>query len=69
MFVCVCVCGGGGNFGLFSDAVAIGDHIIKKVVGIPLAGLTPPHVCACPNTGSGFPTSYVVVFFMFNDLK
>jgi len=32
------------------------------MVGIPLTGLPPPHFCACPNTGPGFPTSYVVVF-------
>jgi hypothetical protein len=31
--------------------------------GIPLTGLTLPHVCACPKKGPGFQTSYVVVFF------
>jgi len=30
--------------------------------GIPLTGLTLPHVCACPRPGSGFQTSYVVIF-------
>jgi hypothetical protein len=30
---------------------------------IPLTGLTPPHFCACPQPGPGFPTSYVVVLF------
>ena len=36
---------------------------------IPLTGLTLPHLCACPKPGPGFPTSYVMVFFMFNELK
>jgi hypothetical protein len=30
--------------------------------GISLTGLTPPHFCACPKPGPGFPTSYVVFF-------
>ena len=32
-------------------------------VGIPLTGLTTPHVCACPKPRHGFPTVYVAVFF------
>ena len=28
-----------------------------------------PHCCVCPMPGLGFPTSYVVVFFMFNNLR
>ena len=36
---------------------------------IPLAGLTLPHACAFPKPGPGFPTSYVVVFFVFIELK
>ena len=35
----------------------------KRRVGIPLTGLTLPHLCACPNPGTGFPSSYVVVFW------
>ena len=31
--------------------------------GVPLTGLTPPHVCACLKSGPRIPTSYVVVFF------
>ena len=27
------------------------------------------HFCNCPKMGHGFPTSYVKVFFMFNDLR
>jgi len=38
----------------------------KGRVGIPLIGLTPPHFCACPMPGPGFPTSYVVVYFVFS---
>ena len=30
--------------------------------------LTPPHFCACPNPGPGFPTPYVMGVFVFNDL-
>ena len=30
--------------------------------GIPLTSLSPSHICACPKTGHGFLTSYVVVF-------
>ena len=33
--------------------------------GIPLTGLTPPHFCACPKPGPGFPTTYVVGLFFF----
>ena len=32
-------------------------------------GLTRPHICAWPSPGPGFPTSYVMVFFVFNDLR
>ena len=32
-------------------------------VGILWTGLTLPHFCACPNPGTGFPSSYVVVFW------
>jgi hypothetical protein len=33
-----------------------------KRFGIPLTGLTLPHFCACPKPGTGFPTSYAMVF-------
>jgi hypothetical protein len=32
-------------------------------------GLTLPHLCACPKSAPGFPTSYVVVLFCFNELR
>jgi hypothetical protein len=31
--------------------------------------LTLPHLCACLMPGPGFPTSYVMIFFMFNYLR
>ena len=40
-------------------------------IEIPLTGLTLPRFYAGPKPGPGFPTSYVVVFFvyMFNELR
>ena len=38
-------------------------------VVILLTGLTPPHFCACPKPGHGFPTSYVVVFVVFSNFR
>jgi hypothetical protein len=35
----------------------------------PLTGLTAHNLSACPYPRTGFPTSYVMVFFMFNDLR
>ena len=37
-------------------------------VRIPLTSLTLPHLCACPKPEPWFLKSYVVVFFMFNEL-
>ena len=34
-----------------------------------LTGLIPPHLCACPKPGFGFPMSYIMVFFKLNDLR
>ena len=34
-------------------------------VGIPLTGLTPQQLCACPNPVPGSPTIYVVVTLVF----
>jgi hypothetical protein len=31
-------------------------------LGIPLNRFNPPHFCACPKQGPGFPTSHVMVF-------
>ena len=48
--------------------IIIGDPVIKRGGegrgggGIPLTSLPLPHVCACHNPGTGFP-SYIVVFF------
>jgi hypothetical protein len=38
-------------------------------VGIPLTGLTPPHYLACPKSGPGLPTPYVVVCFVFSEFR
>ena len=36
---------------------------------IPLIGLTMIHFCACPKPEPGFPTSYFMVFFVFNEWR
>ena len=33
----------------------------EERIGVTFTGLTPPHICACPNSGPGFSTWYVVV--------
>ena len=38
-------------------------------VSVPLTSLTPPHLCTCSKLGPVFPTSYVVVFCVFSELK
>jgi len=34
-----------------------------------LTSLTPPHFCACPKPGLGFPMPYVVVFYVLYCLR
>ena len=41
----------------------------EEKVGAPLTGLTSSHLCACHKTRLGFLTSYVVVFFVFSELR
>jgi hypothetical protein len=41
-------------------------HYQKGYVIIPLSDLIPSQVCACPKPGPEFPTSYVLVFVMFD---
>ena len=36
---------------------------------ITFTGFIQPHCCACPKPEARFPMLYVVVFYMFNDLK
>jgi hypothetical protein len=48
--------------------IAFGDPAIKRGVGIPLIGLGPPHLSACPKPGSGSLTSYVVVLCAISEL-
>jgi hypothetical protein len=45
------------------------NFYFKLRAGIPFSSLTLPHLSTCPKAGSGFLTSYVMVFFMFNDLR
>jgi hypothetical protein len=35
---------------MFLSVFTVGDPINKRI-GIPLIGLNPPNVCACPRTG------------------
>jgi hypothetical protein len=42
---------------------AVGVFNYKEGVGNPLKGKSPPHCSACPNTGHGFPTLYVLINF------
>ena len=50
--------------------IAVGDLIVKRGrVGILLTGLALPHFCAYLKPGHAFPMSYVMVFFMFKDLR
>ena len=37
--------------------------------GVPLTGLNLPQHYACSKPGPGFLTSYVLVFYMLNDLR
>ena len=46
-----------------------GSSYQEERVGIPLTSLTLPHVCACPKQGLRFPLLYVVVFFVFIELR
>jgi hypothetical protein len=45
------------------------SRYVEGRAGIPLTGLTIPLFCACPKSGPGFPTSYVVVFFVFSEFN
>ena len=54
----------------WEEDIAVGDSIIKwGRVGIPLTNLALPHFCVCPKLRPRFPTSYVIVFFMFNGMR
>jgi hypothetical protein len=55
------------RFFIVYKCIAVGDPVIKKE-GL-VSALTPPYVCACPKPGLGFPTSYVVVFFVFSEFS
>ena len=51
------------------DFVIITVQIQNWGEGVPLTDLTPPPFCACPKSGPGFTTSYVMVFFVFSELR
>ena len=63
---------------LFRTAILVIDirHVFKQFLlrstrrtfRNTLTGLTLLKFCACPKPGQGFPTSYLVIFLMFNDL-
>ena len=44
-------------------------HQINILVEITLIGLTPLRLCACPKQEHGSQTSYVVIFFVFNEFR
>ena len=45
-------------------------HLSKRMVGVPLPGLPPPHLYACPNPRPGFSTSLnVEVILVFSELR
>lgn len=47
--------------GFFRRGESVQVFVYPEVrVGITLTGLTPPHLCACPTPGHGFPKLYVV---------
>ena len=58
-----------GFISVMSICVAIEDPVIKRRVGIPLTGLTPPYCCVCLKPEPGFVTLFLVVFFMFSELN
>jgi len=50
--------------------VTVRDPIIaSERVDIAVTGLTPPHLYACPKSELRIPMPYVVVFFVFIDLR
>jgi hypothetical protein len=38
-------------------------------VGIPQTGLTTPHLYACLNSGAGYPSAYIAVYVVVDDLR
>ena len=51
--------------------IAVGDSIIRrKRVGMVITSLTCLHLCTCLKpTSMGFPLKYIIIFFVFNDLR
>ena len=44
-------------------------HHARGESRVTLNDLTPPHFCSCSKLGHGFSTSYVVVCFVFSELR
>jgi len=44
-------------------------HQARGESRVTLNDLTPPHFCSCSKLGHGFSTSYVVVCFVFSELR
>lgn len=42
------------------QSIVLSVEIQLSIWGITLTGLTPPHLCVCPNPGFGFRTRYVM---------
>ena len=42
---------------------------LSRGVGIPFTDITPPLYGTCLKSGSGFPTLYVMVFFVFSEFS
>jgi hypothetical protein len=41
----------------------------EGMIGILFISLSSPHVCTCPEQELGFPTLFVVVLFVFSEIK
>jgi len=51
-----------------------GDLLIQAIIWAGLTVhvfpvLSDTYICACPKPGLGFPTSYVMVFFVFSEFS
>ena len=54
----------------YNDKKATFSQILTNIqIGIPLTGLTSPHVCVCSKAGSEFSTSYFVVFLIQIEMR
>ena len=54
---------------LFISLLSLDIQLSEGEGGIPLTDLNLPHFYACPKSGPGLPTLYVVAFMVLNCLK